>query len=430
MPPLLPRLQTSIPGPQSLRLAQDLRRFESANVTFVDPEGRFPIFWEKAEDCIITDVDNNTFLDLTAAFGVASVGHGNKKVVEALQKQAAHLIHGMGDVHPSVGKVALAQRICELSPGDLGFCIFGANGADAVEAALKTARLYTGKSGVLAFENGYHGLSYGTLAVTARRDFSAPFAGQVGTFARYLPYAAPLDRIERELRDHLDTIGAVILEPIQGRGGIMVPPDGWLSGLRRLCNELDILFIADEIFTGWGRTGDFWACDYESVVPDILCAGKALGGGFPLSVCVSRPHIARRAWHESTGEALHTSTFLGSPLGCAAALAALNEITSRNLRERARNTGAYFKERLQETAHLRPDLIAGVRGRGLMLGLVFHEKSVALELVYDLLQRGIIVLPAGSGEVIEFVPPLIIERPQIDWAAEQLLLALPPAKRG
>ena len=294
-----------------------------------------------------------------------------------------------------------------------------------MEAALKTARLYTGKSGVLAFDGGYHGLSYGTLAVTSRRDFSAPFAGQVAQFARHLPYAAPLDTIEREFQTHKETLGAVILEPIQGRGGIVVPPKGWLSGLRSLCDNYGVLLIADEIFTGWGRTGDFWACDHENVIPDILCAGKALGGGFPLSVCVSRPHIAS-AWHESTGEALHTSTFLGSPLGCAAALAALSEIESRNLWERAREMGAYWKSRLDDLARARPDLIADVRGRGLMLGVGFHEQSVALTLVYDLLQRGIIVLPAGAGDVIEFVPPLIIERGQIDWATEQIALTLPP----
>ncbi len=421
-----PQIRTAIPGPRSLALAEDLHRVESPNVTFVDPESRFPVFWEKAEGCIITDVDGNTFLDLTAAFGVASVGHGNPRVVQAVQEQAAKLIHGMGDVHPSEVKVRLAQEICKWTPGDLGHCIFGANGADAVEAALKTARLYTGKSGVLAFSGGYHGLSYGALAVTSRRDFSDPFAGQVGTFAAHLPYAAPLETIERTLAENANTIGAVLVEPIQGRGGIVVPPDGWLAGLRQLCDAHGVLLVLDEIFTGWGRTGALWACDHEGVVPDILCAGKALAGGLPLSVCVSRPHIAR-AWQKSTGEALHTSTFLGSPLACAAALAALGEIKSRNLPERARTVGAYFKERLETLAHSRPDLIAETRGRGLMLGLRFHSSAVALNLVYDLLARGLIVLPAGAGDVLEFVPPLVIEREQIDWAMEALTRALPPA---
>lgn len=421
---LFPQLCTPIPGPKSLTLARELRQWESRNVTFVDPESRFPIFWDSAHECMVTDVDGNTFLDLTAAFGVASVGHSNPRVVEALQKQATQLIHGMGDVHPSAVKVDLAREVCRLTPGDLGGCIFGANGTDAVEAALKTARLFTGKSGVLAFDGGYHGLSYGTLAVTSRPDFSAPFAGQVGMFARHLPYAAPLELVERELTENAETIGAVLVEPIQGRGGILVPPDRWLSGLRQLCDRLGVLLIADEIFTGWGRTGTWWACDHENVVPDILCAGKALGGGFPISVCVSRPHIAR-AWDESAGEALHTSTFLGSPLGCAAALAALNEIETRSLPERARTIGAYFKNRLHEMAQSRPDLIADVRGRGLMLGVQFHDKNTALGLVYDVLRRGLIVLPAGKGDVLEFVPPLIIECEQIDWAVEQIALALP-----
>lgn len=425
---MIPVLRTVLPGPRSRALAADLHRWESPNVTFIDPGGRFPVFWESAKDCLVTDVDGNTLLDLTAAFGVASVGHTNARVACALADQSQKLIHGMGDVHPSAIKGELARRIAEKTPGDLGGAIFGQNGGDAVEAALKTARLFTGKSGVLAFDNGYHGLSYGALAVTARADFRDPFAGQVPGFATHVPFAADLSVIAGALTND-PNLGAVLVEPIQGRGGIVEPPPGWLRGLRDLCDARGVLLIADEIFTGWGRTGDWFACDHEHVVPDILCVGKALGGGFPLSACLARPHVMA-AWGPSTGEALHTSTFLGAPLGCAAALAVLAEIEERDLVGRARVVGDYFRARLEETRSRFPGCIAAVRGRGLMLGLCFHARETALGLVYDLLARGIIVLPAGSGDVIEFVPPLIIETSQIDWAVDQIAAALTPCSRG
>jgi len=436
---LLPSLHTPIPGPASRALAAELRRWESPNVTFIDPEGRFPIFWESASGCLVTDVDGNTFLDLTAAFGVAAVGHTNPRVAAAIAGQAQKLLHGMGDVHPTAVKVALARKIAERTPGDLGSCIFGTNGGDAVEAALKTARLYTGKSGVVAFRTGYHGLTYGALAVTEREDFRVPFAGQVPAFARHVPYAEPrtcpipcgdrcttacLGFVEAALRD--GDVGAVLVEPIQGRGGIIEPPPGWLPGLSALCDRHGILLIADEIFTGWCRTGDWFACDHEGVVPDIMCIGKAMGGGVPISACVARPHIMD-AWGESQGEALHTSTFLGSPLGCAAALAAIAEMEERNLAERARTVGAYFRERLQTLAVQHPDQILDVRSRGMMLGICLASRDLALRLVYDLLARGIIVLPAGPGDVLEFVPPLIIETTQIDWAVSQMDAALAAA---
>jgi 4-aminobutyrate aminotransferase-like enzyme len=305
---MLPERRTAIPGPKSLELAEQLRRSENPNITFLDPLRRFPVFWERAEGCLITDADGNTYLDLTAAFGVAAVGHGNSAVVAAIQEQAATLIHGMGDVHPSGVKVRLAEEIAERTPGDLGFVIFGLNGGDAVEAALKSARLYTGKPGVLAFRSGYHGLTMGALAVTERgglpgtvlratahvraarpvlRTARVPAVLRAGVyFGMSFVRRSRVPRTQRHAR-------AVIVEPLQGRGGIIEPPPGWMSGLRDLCDRYGMLLIADEIFTGWGRTGDWWACDRDGVVPDILCMGKAMGGGFPISACAMRPDVAR-----------------------------------------------------------------------------------------------------------------------------------------
>lgn len=411
----LPRLVTAIPGPRSLEMAQTLRTCESPNVTFLAPD--FPVFWDHAADCLVTDVDGNRYLDVTSAFGVAAVGHGHPDVVHAVQSQAARLLHGMGDVHPSDVKVALCRRIADLVPLSDARVILGQNGADAVEAALKTALLATGRAGVLAFEGGYHGLSYGALDATFRADFRRPFLAQLGGFSTHLPFGGDLAVIEARLR--AGTFGAVLAEPIQGRGGIIVPPPVWLAGLRELCTRHGALLILDEIFTGWGRTGDWFACQHEGVTPDVLCIGKAMGGGLPISACVA-PASIMACWPVSQGEALHTSTFLGNPLACAASLAALSVLEREQLPRRAKEIGAVFADHLHSLQARHSDRIREVRGRGLMLGLELLSPALALSLVPAALRRGLILLPAGDGRVLEFVPPLTITPSQIAWCAATL----------
>ena len=406
----LPRLVTEIPGPRSRALADRLRRVESPHVTYLADD--FPVFWDSAAGCLVTDADGNRFLDVTSAFGVASVGHSHPQVVAAVQAQSEKLLHGMGDVHPSEVKVRLCERIAALAPLPSAQTILGLNGGDAVEAALKTAMLATGRPGVLAFEGGYHGLTYGALDVTARADFRTPFRPQMGGFTRHLPYGCSLEQIEAHLRAHAP--GAVLAEPIQGRGGIVVPPPGWLRGLREICTATGTLLILDEIFTGWGRTGAWFACTHEGIVPDILCAGKAMGGGLPLSACIGSSGLMA-AWGVSTGEALHTSTFLGHPLSCAGALAALDVLEAEDLPARALKYGALFAAGLQQLQVRFPEKVHEVRGRGLMLGLAFHSPVLALPLVPAALRRGLILLPAGDGRVLEFIPPLVISEAQIDW---------------
>lgn len=403
------------PGPRSRALAAALRQFESPNVTFLADDGSFPVFWEEAHGCTVTDADGQTYLDLTAAFGVASVGHTNPAVVSAISAQAKKLIHGMGDVHPSRVKVELVQKLAALTPGNLGGALLGTSGGDAVEAALKTARVFTGKPGVVAFTGGYHGLNLGALAVTWRHDFRAPFDGQIAPFAVHKPYGAPLTELPQG-------VGAVLVEAIQGRGGIVVPPPGWLESLRVLCEKHGALLILDEIFTGWGRTGDWFACQHEGVVPDILCVGKALGGGLPISACLARPEVMA-AWGVSTGEALHTSTFLGNPLCCAAALASLSELERLDAPALARTRGAFFTEQLERLQSRFPKAVLEVRGRGLMLGVQLSG-AFAGELMVKLLHRGVIVLPAGAGDILEFTPPLVISEEEIGHAVSQLSLVL------
>ncbi|MCC6446626.1 MAG: aspartate aminotransferase family protein [Armatimonadetes bacterium] len=416
-----PCILTEIPGPKSRSLARRLRRAESPNITFVSQE--FPIFWESASGMFVTDADGNTFLDMTAAFGVSAAGHSNPRVVEAVCKQAARLMHGMGDIHPPTVKVELAEKLAALSPGNLSHVIFGSSGAEAVEAALKTAMLYTGRPGVLAFEGGYHGLTYGALQTTHREDFKAPFCPQLGRFTVHAPYEASfhdLSLIEQAIAQADPPIGAVLVEPIQGRGGILVPPEGWFTALKDLCACRNILLIADEIFTGFGRTGRWFASETP---PDIICLGKAMTGGFPISACIA-PEEIMSAWGESQGEAVHTSTFIGNPLGCAAALAALSEIEDRNLVARSEQAGCYFKARL-EALQLSHPAIREVRGRGLMLGMELRPEKEggcrASRLMIEALRRGLIVLPAGpNDQVLELVPPLIISGEEIDFAVESL----------
>jgi acetylornithine/succinyldiaminopimelate/putrescine aminotransferase len=277
--------------------------------------------------------------------------------------------------------------------------------------------LAAGKPKVLAFHGAYHGLSYGALEVTHRADFRAPFQAQLGAFAEHLPYGCDLGAVETVLQE--SPIGAVLVEPILGRGGIVTPPDGWLSEVHRLCRAHGALLVLDEIFTGWGRTGDLFACQYEQVVPEILCIGKAMGGGLPISACVASAETMN-CWGPSQGEALHTSTFLGNPLACAAAIAAIEVIVSDKLGARARARGEFLKARLLSLQDCFPHLIKDVRGRGLMLGMELAEQKFGMALVKDALKRGLFVLPAGDGSVIELIPPLIVTEEEIDKAVSIL----------
>ena len=343
---MLPELVTLIPGPRSRKLADELRAHESRNITYVSPG--FPVFWERAHGVNVWDVDGNRFLDLTSGFGVASLGYTPQSIVEAMQDQSTRLYHAMGDVHPSAEKAALCRRLSQLTfekwnlgPGKV---ILTNSGSEAVEAALKTAWLATKRRGVLAFTGGYHGLGYGALTVTGRSLFRDPFHAQLADFASFLPFPhcqqCPYEAMPCEpaacLPDCMNTflcqaenllakgdIGAILVEPVQGRGGEVVPPEWFLPLLRSLADQYGVLLIFDEIYTGFYRTGTRFACDHGNIQPDIICLGKALTSGFPLAACVARAKVMDNAWPESTGEALHTSTFLGNPLGCRMALQSL-----------------------------------------------------------------------------------------------------------
>jgi 4-aminobutyrate aminotransferase-like enzyme len=446
-----PRVRAIPPGPASRALAARLARVESRNVTFLGPsrEAPFdaaPVFWTAARGANVRDADGNVFLDMTGAFGVAVAGHARPEVGNAMAAQASRLVHGMGDVHPPEVKVRLLERLAELCPWPDTRAFLASSGSEAVEAALKTALLATGRPGILAFEGGYHGLTLGALATTFRTDFRAPFAAHLHGGVHFAPLPDVLESEGREAEAleralaRVDLllaraesegmpVGAVLLEPIQGRAGVRVPVPGFLAGVAERARRAGALVIFDEIFTGFGRTGHLFAHEAErrpggeTVVPDLMCVGKALGGGLPLSACLGDAAVMD-AWPPSTGEALHTSTFLGHPLACATALAFLDVLEAESLPDRAVATGESLRSGLAEVLSGLPGM-RGIRGRGLFLGLVLDgpgaPDSAGVRVAEEALRRGVIVLPAGaSGEVVELSPPLVLTPAQVD-AAVQIL---------
>ncbi len=410
---------------------------EAPTVTCVSATG--PIFWQRAQGVQVWDVDDNRYVDLTSAFGVASLGHSHPEIIAAVQTQAPRLSHAMGDVHPPEGKAKLCRELSRLTyerwtEGEQkGQVILGNSGFEAVEAALKTARLFTGKRGVLAFQGGYHGLGYGALEATSRMDFRRPFQDQLGHFAEFLPYLRPdaaesnLDQWEKFIREILRSreVGAVVVEPFQGRGGEVIPHPELLPRLRRLCDRNRILLIADEVYTGFWRTGRWFGVEHFQVVPDIICLGKALTGCLPLSACVGREDIMA-AWPVSKGEALHTSTFLGNPLACAAALASL-EVFERDvpgwcLKEKGESFLKILKKGLSDLPGIRE-----VRGCGMMFGIELTSRNSTPVVSWSerLLRRGILTLPSGDrGEVLGLTPPLNMEAKLWEWCVGEISSAL------
>ncbi|MGH7436167.1 MAG: aminotransferase class III-fold pyridoxal phosphate-dependent enzyme, partial [Polyangiaceae bacterium] len=344
---MLPEVRVPPPGPRSRELAARLaavespsveaRRRQRAEVSGADPT---PIVYARGEGANVHDVDGNRYVDFAAGFGALLLGHGSPAVAAAVAAQNERLALALGDVFPSDAKVALCERLAALLPGQGARVMLGSSGADAVTAALKTAMLATGKAGVVAFDGAYHGLSHGPLAACGLRPaFREPFAGQLGDHVRFAPFpgdasslAASLAAVERYLAG--GGVGAVLVEPILGRGGCVVPPAGFLGGLRAACDRAEALLVCDEIWTGLGRSGAWLASLAGGVTPDIVCLGKGLGGGLPVSACVGAARVMS-AWGAHGGSTIHTGTHFGAPLACAAALATLDVLEERGLPERA-----------------------------------------------------------------------------------------------
>ena len=397
---MLPELKTAVPGPQSRAWVDRLAARECPGITArrarraasIGAADTDPIVWDRAQGENVWDVDGNCFVDLCAGFGVAAVGHAHPAVVAAGQAQLARLPHAMGDAFPDPRRIELMERLCALTGQDR--VIFGSSGSDAVEAALKTALLATGRSRVLAFEGGYHGLAATPLSAIGYHieAFQGPFRPLLGAFTDIVPYGG-----DPAGWPDLEGYAAILVEPLQGRGGMRAPSPGWLAALHAAAHRTGTLVIHDEIYSGCGRTGTFLA-SHGSPPPDLLCLGKALAGGFPLSACLGTAAVMD-AWGASKGEAIHTQTFLGNPTGCAMALAALDVIDREGLTTRAAITGGALVEALGTIPG-----VTGVTGRGLMLGVHLPD---SLTVTRRLLERGYIVLPCGErAEALGLTPPL------------------------
>jgi 4-aminobutyrate aminotransferase-like enzyme len=418
---LLPAVRTSPPGPASLELAQRLRAVESRDVTYLAND--FPVFWEEARGANVRDVDGNVYLDLTGGFGVSLLGHAPEAVRVAIHAQVDVLVHGMGDVHPPKLKVALLERLAEMAPWEETRGVLSSSGSEAVEAALKTALVASGRPGIIAFKGAYHGLTVGSLAATWRDHFRERFLPRLFGGVEFLDFPtddASADRALQELDALLvggasdgSAIGAVLIEPIQGRAGVRIPPDNFLRELVDRARRGGAVSIFDEIFTGLGRSGSLFYGPSVGAIPDILCVGKALGGGLPMSACLGAA-TTMDAWPESTGEAIHTSTFLGHPLSCAAALAFLNVLGETGAVGRARKLGKRILDAL--TAGLAGYSVVEVRGRGLLIGVeLAGGPGIGAAVAREALRRGVILLPAGArGEVVELAPPVTLTDAQFE----------------
>jgi 4-aminobutyrate aminotransferase / (S)-3-amino-2-methylpropionate transaminase / 5-aminovalerate transaminase len=426
---LLPCIVTPPPGPRSRLLSRGLAA-EAPGVNTLTG-GAPSLIWEEARGANVRDVDGNVFVDLTSGFGVAAVGHRHPRVVAAVRRQAGRLLHGLGDVHAHPLRIELAARLARLAPidtpldaplEDVPQVFFAVSGAEAVEIALKTALAATASPGVIAFEPSYHGLTLGALAVTSRQEFRAPFAAHLHSHVRRLPFGCPPSRVAAELRRYPSQgsqgVGTVIVEPIVGREGVLLPPAGWLAEVSSLCRAAGALLIADEIFTGFGRTGSLFAVEAEGVRPDLLCCGKALGGGLPIAAVLGRRSLFR-CW-QTAGEALHTSTFLANPLACAAALAVLDVLAGERLAARAAELGSAVGRRLAGWPDRFPAL-AAARGRGLLWGLEMQSRAAAARTAAAARGRGLLVLAGGPrGRVVQLVPPLTITTTQLRAALDIL----------
>lgn len=399
----LPRIRSEVPGPASRAWVDRLAMRECPAVTArrarraaaLGAADTDPIVWTEAVGANVRDADDNVFVDLCGGFGVAAVGHRHPAVVAAGQAQLALLPHAMGDAFPDVRRIELMEALCARTGMDR--VLFGSSGSDAVEAAIKTARLATGRERVLAFTGAYHGLGAGALAAIGyhRRDFLEPFAPLLGHHVDLAPWAGDLP----DLRAY----AAVLVEPVQGRGGMRAPPAGWLARVHADARAAGALVIHDEIYSGIGRTGRFLAAEER---PDLLCLGKALGGGFPISACLGTA-AAMDAWGASRGEAIHTQTFLGNPVGCAMGLAVLDVVDREGLVARAASEGAWFAEALAAVPG-----VDGISGRGMMLGVHLDE---SLAVTRKLLERGYLVLPCGErAEALGLTPPLTTSRAQLE----------------
>lgn len=387
-----------------------------------------PLVMDRGRGSLVWDVAGDEYIDLCAGFGVMAFGHGStvsQRVFASLEpdtRGSVPLLHGMGDVYPTRDKVELLETLQAMLPSYLTKGVLALTGAQAVEIALKTALLTTGQSGVIAFEHAYHGLDLGVLPLTSREDFKSPFRSWIAEKnVIRLPYGCSAPLLQQaigELQQRGVGFAAVIVEPIQGRAGIVEPPAGWLALLREVTQKQNALLIFDEIFTGLGRIGSLSSA--AEVPADLICLGKALGGGMPLSACFGSAE-AMKGWPVNVGEAIHTGTFFGHPLSCRMATATLNELRTGGWVEKVHQRSQDILTHLRSTIGQHP-MVKDIRGRGYFIGVEFHgEPGIGAKVMDHLRYQKVIALASGSlGQGISMTPALNIELALWKRAIDQL----------
>jgi LysW-gamma-L-lysine/LysW-L-ornithine aminotransferase len=359
---------------------------------------RFPVTIEKGVGAHVWDVDGKEYIDCMGGYGVALVGHKNQRVNDAIKEQIDKII----TVHSSLynkTREEFLKTLIGLAPKGLTQVHLNNSGAEAIEAAMKFARKFTGKKGMVAMKGSYHGKSFGALSLTFNPKYRKAFAPLVEkvSFASY----GDMESLRSVIDD--DT-AFVILEPIQGESGIIVAPEGFLQEVRKLCDEKGILLIFDEIQAGLGRTGRLWACDHWNTAPDILCLAKGIAGGVPMGATLTRPDILASI---SKGE--HSSTFGGNPISCAAGTAALKAITEDGLIENSDKMGKLFKEGLEKLKE-KHSMIREIRGKGLMIGI--EMKFEVKDILMGLIKKGVLMLYSGRN-ILRILPPLVISEDDV-----------------
>lgn len=407
-----PELLTPPPGPQS---RQWLARAIATSAPMGPPRSADSgIVYAAARGVNVLDVDGNRYVDLAAGFGAMLLGHAHPRVCAAVEQQSRTLLQALGDVYPSTVRLELEQELLNRCGFGDGAVLLGQSGSDAVTAALKTAVLATGKSAVIAFTGAYHGLGHAPVALCGLREsYRAPFAAQLNPQVTFLPYPADeesavscLELAAARLRQ--GDVGAVVIEPILGRGGCIVPPEGVLSRLSHHTHSAGALLIADEIWTGLGRAGSWLVSSELGLLPDLVCLGKGLGGGVPISACLGRRDVMQ-AWQREP-EVVHTATFSGAALAARAALVTLELLGEPGFVEAKRQAGLQWRDAIAR-ACLGLSVVAGVRGRGFMIGIDLGSRpGMAVTAMRRLLERGYIVSTGGGArDVVILTPPIVID---------------------
>ncbi|MCZ6581687.1 MAG: acetylornithine/succinylornithine family transaminase [Thaumarchaeota archaeon] len=375
---------------------------------------RFPVTIERGLGSHVWDVNGKEYIDCMGGYGVALVGHCNNRVVSAVEAQLKKII----TVHSSYynkTREAFLQNLINVAPKGLTQVHLNNSGTEAIEAAIKFARKFTGKKGMIAMTGSYHGKSLGALSITFSQKYRKSFAPlmEKASFSTFGDIDA--------LRSSVDSdTGFIIIEPIQGESGIHVPPDGFLQDVRKLCDEKGILLIFDEIQTGLGRTGEMWACQHWDTVPDIMCLAKGIAGGLPMGATLVKPEILACV---SKGE--HSSTFGGNPLSCSAGIATLQALTQDGLIENAAKMGKILRDGLDKLKE-KHSIIRQVRGKGLMIGV--EMKFDVKQILFDGISSGLLLLYSGRN-ILRFLPPLVISEEDISKTLESLDVLMTQEKK-